>query len=258
MFTYPIMSSGTSYVSAFDDAVAALSPIVLYLFDDASFATSIVDSGSLSENMTLQTATAASVGPALRTTRSSSIAVPSWTSGNFATEGALYATTGNAFANAMDGLASYTTLMSFRFGTYTNSNECEMFRLATNATASTNEGFSLRRTGNKEISYHSRGGGGQQSVKSSALTQNTSHLVIVRHTPTGATGVKMALDGAEVATYYWAYAHNTVTETLKVGGQSAATTNPSDAVYMDCAAVWTSFLSNAQIADLWTLYNAEL
>lgn len=43
MFTYPITTSAPSYVSAFDDAVAALSPDAYYSFQDASYATQIND-----------------------------------------------------------------------------------------------------------------------------------------------------------------------------------------------------------------------
>ena len=101
-------------VSAFEDDVAALSPVALYLFRDSSFATQISDSSGNGHDLTPSIAAASrdAVTP-IRSTHPGGISFDRTTSANWATNGQFYAS-GSGLRTAMIGATALTLIVSFR------------------------------------------------------------------------------------------------------------------------------------------------
>ena len=242
--------------SAFNLAIENLAPEVWFKFEDTDFNTTITDSGSISADLSSQNTVKASVGAAMRSTVGQSLSMPGWTSGNWSTEAAYYIEgAGNAAANAFGGKGTFTIIMAVNVPAGTLVQLMPFIRIATNATQQTNEIFSVMLNATETGYFHCEFGGGNLFDSTSALDDGNTHLAIWR-LGYGSSLRELELDGAVAASGAWSHTLQARTETLKIGG----TTNASSTgipFRSDCMAIWDRALSDAEIANLWTLYNAE-
>ena len=249
----------TVSTSAFDDALAALNPQVNYTFKDSSYATTIIDEGSAGINLTSQNATAASNGSPMRTTRSKSLLMPANTGTNWATEAAHYTDTANAFGLIQKGLTNWTVIWSYSVANNASTNVLPFYRLGTNFTASTGEGFHcyIEAVATGLVVFHERHTSGAGVIKTSAgpMDDGANHLCIAR-CGSVASGLRLTHDTTIESNLNYNHTSDTSLSPFNLGGLNVAI-HPGAGFGTDCFAFFNSFLSDAQVANLASLYAAE-
>jgi hypothetical protein len=156
----------------------------------------------------------------------------------------------------LSGQTALTVVQSFNLengGVKTH--ELPLFRDGNDATQSTNWLFKSSFDSTGGVEGHLKHTTGGRDVQSSTLTLNDglTHLVIYRFGPAGAN---LTLDGTEEDTEAWNLTIDTVTTIFNLGGTTSST-QAGLSWKSDCFALWLSYLSDGEIVDLWTLFNAE-
>ena len=256
MFTYPIAGASTAYAAgAFEDAIAALSPRVWYKFDDASFATTVNDYGSIGDiDLTKQSTTAATAGPAMRSDRSQSFVLPAFTAGNWATEGAHYTDTANAF-NAIPLNGNWSTMIftvqMIGDGTADPTDSTPIVGHGPEANPASPMPFHFRKNTTEELYYTKRHSSGNIAGATSGniFRDNEPHIVVWRNGYLdGFRKTWLEVDGV---THHYGNTTGTpvaAADDFWFGGW--VTGHNGLEIRLDCYAMWTSILSTVQIDDI--------
>jgi hypothetical protein len=260
MFTYPLI--GNPYADgAFESGIEALNPVVWYKFDDASFAATITDYGSLEEDLTLNTTPTASAGTALRSDRTKSIRFPAVTNGNWATEGAQYVDS----LNAIDGVTSnsaWTILLSLRTDVdtaNTHSPICGVHQQSFAAKSSSDSWQMALTNGTGALNCWKRHTTGSTALDALSDVRDSGSSVFLfwwRMQVPGDTGKQdLWEDGAQDDIGNRVGSAVPSTAGFRLGAQWSTEAAPW--WESDCLAIWDTALSNAQLADLWLKYSAK-
>jgi hypothetical protein len=238
--------------SAFDAAIVALSPDYFYKIDDSTFATSLLDSGSEAQDLLTQNATPGSNGTAMRSTKTKSLEMPAWTTGNWAANAAHYAEAGSTLAALLDISDACTVVMSINAPFQDLNTSQDLLSVASNPIVGVTSCFYLQILDVGEIlrCHEEHTTGSSVTETPSNINDGVTHLIIWRTGPEK----NLELDGTEVDLVE---VPQQSFITLAVPLQLGATSDNGQAYRTDCIAVWDSYLSNVNIADLWTLYTAE-
>ena len=239
----------------FDDAIDALAPNIWYKFDDASFATTIIDHGTVGADLTSQNTVDASVGAAMKSGGSQSIDMPAHTAGNWATEAAQYKDAADAVSAVFGGADAFTFIFSFNSADLGNGNQV-FFKINEEPSGGLYlvQMFIGAGTGAQEITCGVYTGGGSYPTQSTtlALDDSGNHLVIWRNSNSPAVGRTLELDG--------------VTEFDGVQGGNPwdfdvpffignSTTVAKPGFTSDCFAGWDRWLSDAEIHGMFERYD---
>ena len=269
MFTYPITTSASSYVSAFDDAVAALNPAVWYKLTESSFA-SIIDHGSVGTNLTNNNSVNASAGTALRTTRGHSMYMPQASLGvDNRTETCSYSDDGSFGTSYNSGgdPSIFTFMYSINHPAYADATNTYFFRLGDNYSAAvTPMGFECYMNNplsTGTISGRVRVGTSTMVTANSTGTQqddSVTRLVVIRASNNvlhDSVKRSCAVNGTVETSSTGTTSPKNSTSPFHLN-VSASTASMMAPWYTDTIAFWPSWISDADISALWALYQAEI
>jgi hypothetical protein len=123
---------GAVLTSPFEDAVAALSPVGLYLFRDTDFSTQITDSSGNGYHLAKINSTAASRGAQLRGTHPGGLIHPGVSLTNWASQGILYRRAATSGLDVpLGGAGSMSLIIGIRVVANQNSTDSRWFTVGT-------------------------------------------------------------------------------------------------------------------------------
>ena len=251
--------------SAFDDAVDALAPDVWYKFEDSSFATTLVDSGTEGIDLTSQNTVDASAGAAMRSTKTQSLFMPGCTATNWSTQSAYYTDTSFAMRDFIGGKGDMTIAFSYMMASDVThgSKWIPMFWLGPNGdTPDDIMVAGLYVIGTDHINVFLRGSAGDEFLQTSGGGHGDDdhiHFFIGR-IKNSTTQKWAAIDGA-----VYGDSSSTTLGTLNtgdfpfsIGGNQGLTLEiETPDWWTDFFGLWDRYLSDAECLDLWEKYNDE-
>ncbi len=263
MFTHLIGSGGPTFQSDFEDQVMALNPTAVYLFRDADWSSSILDSSGNDYHLSKVYATATR-GDQLRSTHPGGLVLPSYST--WGTDNVVYsraATTG--LDVDLGGATSVSTLVGIKIVTLPTVDDYRVFGVGTyNGSASgSNDMHAMLVKTIPQVEFkerHSTGLSGLQDDSPSSDAQIYSCLFDYFGAPEGLLdAATAAADVQKDTASFSGSAFDDIDRVTHIGGRNnTGIDSQNGVIIIDHISVWTPALSIAQMDTLRAAYRSEI